>query len=199
DVLDDETEQIRKTRWDEFVGKKQVVQWSTHISNMHSDENEKNEMQLIFDELRVNHVAQMQFGPDIATVLFQGNVSMVKSKKTKKIRNVFVNEHHVVSMRASDGLFILKLHGGKKIHKHSHPPRFRIIVDDEAVPFIKEGKSVFSKFVISADDTLRPYDDCIVVSENDEFLAVGQCLLSPCEMGVFRSGLAVKIREHVDD
>lgn len=199
DVLDVETEQIRKTRWDEFVRKKQVVQWKPHNCKTHIDGNDKNDLQMLFDELRVNHVAQMQFGPDIAKVLFQGAVSMVKSKKTKKIRNVFVNDTHVVSMRASDGLFTLKLYGGKKIHKHSNPPRFRVLVDEEAVPFIKEGKSVFSKFVISADDSLRPYDDCIVVSENDEFLAVGQCLLSPCEMGVFRYGLAVKIRDHVKE
>jgi len=72
-----------------------------------------------------------------------------------------------------------------------------IIIDDDAVPFVKEGKSVFSKFVISVDDTLRPYDECIVVSEHDEFLAVGQCLLSPCEMGLFSFGQAVKIRDHV--
>jgi 7-cyano-7-deazaguanine tRNA-ribosyltransferase len=103
----------------------------------------------------------------------------------------------VVSMRASDGLFTLKLEGGKLIHSGINIPRFRVVINNEAVPFIKEGKSVFSKFVVSVDEELRPYDECIVVSENGQFLAVGQCLLSSCEMGKFTFGQAVKIREHL--
>ena len=110
---------------------------------------------------------------------------------------MLVNGNHVVSMRASDGLFTLKLDGGKKIHAQSSRPRFRVTIDDDAVPFVKEGKSVFSKFVTSVDNGLRPYDECIVVSKKDEFLAIGQCLLSPVEMNTFQFGQAVKIREHI--
>jgi 7-cyano-7-deazaguanine tRNA-ribosyltransferase len=197
DVIDGETDHIRKERWDEFIGDKQIVQWDEKRIDPNKDQQEKEKLQVFLDELRVKYVSQMQFGVDVAGVLCQGDISLVKSKKTKKIRNVFLNGDHVVSMRASDGLFTLKLDGGKKIHKHCQSPRFRVIIDDDAVPFVKEGKSVFSKFVISVDDTLRPYDECIVVSEHDEFLAVGQCLLSPCEMGLFSFGQAVKIRDHV--
>ncbi len=197
DVVDGETDHIRKKRWDEFIGNKQIVQWGEQRNNPNKYWEENEKLHVFFDELRVKCVSQMQFGSDIADVLFQGVISLAKSKKTKKIRNVFVNGDHVVSMRASDGLFTLKLHGGKTIHKHCRSPRFRVFIDDDAVPFVKEGKSVFSKFVTSVDDTLRPYDECIVVSENDEFLAVGQCLLSPCEMGWFSFGQAVRIREHV--
>ncbi|HMA83058.1 MAG TPA: tRNA guanosine(15) transglycosylase TgtA [Candidatus Thermoplasmatota archaeon] len=198
DFLDAGTKQIRKKRWEECVGDKNIIRWETEGITSHLTPNEEDHLQKIFDERKVRAVAQMQFGLDIAPILLNGVLSLVKSKKTSKIRNVFVDGAHVVSMRASDGLFTLKLNGGKKIHKYSSSPRFRVVIDDDAVPFVKEGKSVFSKFVSSVDSRLRPYDECIVVSKKDEILAIGQCLISPCEMGRFRFGQAVKIREHID-
>ena len=76
-------------------------------------------------------------------------------------------------------------------------PQYRIIVDDDAVPFIKEGKSVFSKFVVGGDQILRPFDECIVVDNNDTFLGVGRCLLNVDEMKEFSFGQAVKMRENI--
>ncbi|MBS3777814.1 MAG: tRNA-guanine transglycosylase, partial [Candidatus Thermoplasmatota archaeon] len=195
-TLDMGTEKIRKKRWDEFIGNCEVIFWDSQNHSILSVE-EKNSLQTVLDEKKVKSVGQMQFGPDIATPLFDGVVSMIKSKKTNKIRNVFANEEHIVSMRASDGLFTLKLDGGKRIHKHSLLPRFRVVIEDDAVPFVKDGKSVFSKFVATVDKRLRPMDECIVVSNKDEFLAVGQCILSPYEMECFQFGQAVKVREHV--
>jgi 7-cyano-7-deazaguanine tRNA-ribosyltransferase len=197
EVLDEETKRIRKKRWDECIKNKDIIEWNKKANRANLNDEERNIVQKKVDEKRVKSVAHMQFGSDISSLLFDGDITLVKSKKTLKIRNVFVDERHVVSMRASDGLFTLKLDGGKKIHDKSSIPRFRVTVEDDAVPFVKEGKSVFSKFVSSVDDQLRPYDECIVVSKDDEFLAIGQCILSPVEMGRFQFGQAVKIREHI--
>lgn len=198
DKLDMDTDSIRKRLWKEFTKGKEIISWENHTEKIHLSNKQKKGIQAKLDEKRVKSVAQMQFGPIVAKSLLNGSIALVKSKKTRKIRNVFVDEKHVVSMRASDGLFTLKLAGGKKIHKQCDTSHLSVVIDDEAVPFIKEGKSVFSKFVKSIDSTLRPYDECIVVSQNNEFLAVGQCLLSPIEMEAFTFGQAVKIREHVD-
>lgn len=196
-MLDKDTELVRVKRWEEFIGDKNVIFWDEIKGKINEIKTEqKQELGSLLDKNRVKAVASMQFGPDIAKFLFHGTLSIVKSKKTKKIRNVMVNGQHVISMRASDGLFTLKLDGGKCIHKHTLPPRFRVVIDDDAVPFVKEGKSVFSKFVTTVDNSLRPYDECIVVSQDDEFLAVGQCILNPVEMKAFQFGQAVKIREH---
>jgi len=94
-------------------------------------------------------------------------------------------------------MFTLKLEGGKRLHKRFPSPRFRVIVDSDASSFVMEGKSVFSKFVIDADKLLYPFDECIIVDEHDEFLAVGRCLLNRGEMLSFTSGQAVKTREHI--
>jgi archaeosine-15-forming tRNA-guanine transglycosylase len=61
--------------------------------------------------------------------------------------------------------------------------------------FIREGKNVFAKFVADMDEKLRPTDECIVVNEKDEFLAVGQVILVKDEALAFETGVAVKVRE----
>jgi 7-cyano-7-deazaguanine tRNA-ribosyltransferase len=150
-----------------------------------------------FDNARIKAIATMQFGKNTPDVLFHGTIELVKSKKTEKIRNVYCNQKHIVSMRAEDGMFTLKLAGGIRLHKKYPSPRFRIIVHDDAVSFIKDGKSVFNKFVLDGDILLRAYDECIIVDKNDQFLGVGRCLLHVSEMKSFSYGQAVKVREHI--
>jgi 7-cyano-7-deazaguanine tRNA-ribosyltransferase len=148
------------------------------------------------DILRVSAVANMQFGKDSSRALFNGKVKIIKSKKTGKIRNVYVDGNHVLSMRARDGLFTLKIEGGQRLHNFFKYPKLRVILEKDAEPFVKEGKSVFAKFVVNCDADLRPYDECLIVNEKDNLIAVGRCLMNRNEMLSFNYGIAVKTREH---
>lgn len=139
----------------------------------------------------------MQFGEGAGKMLLKGKVRIVKSKKTGKIRNVYCDNKHILSMRASDGMFTLKTDGAKILHKFSKYPRLRVVIEDDAVPFIKEGKSVFAKFVKDCDPDLRPFDECLIVDKKDNLLAVGRCLLNRQEMLSFGIGVAVKTRENL--
>lgn len=150
-----------------------------------------------FDIRKIKRIADYQFGKGAGEALFRGKIKIIKSKKTGKIRNVFCNEKHVVSMRASDGFFSLKAEGGKKLHLYFKYPKMRVVISDESKPFIKKGKNVFAKFVVDACKELRPYDEALIVDENDELIAVGQCILIREEMIDFERGMAVKIRERV--
>ena len=100
-------------------------------------------------------------------------------------------------MRATDGLFTLKKAGAQLLHQHHKKPSLRVEVHDDAAPFIKDGKSVFAKFVTNCDKNLRPYDECLIVDKNDTLLAVGRALLTPDEMLAFTTGVAVKTRESI--
>jgi len=152
-----------------------------------------------FDLRKIRSVANYQFGKGAGDALFKGDIKVVKSRTTGKIRNVICNGKHVVSMRASDGFFTLKIEGGKRLHSFFPFPKMRVVVDDDASPFIREGKNVFAKFVIDACREIRPYDEVLIVNENDEFLGVGQCLLNRKEMLDFERGMAVKTREGIKD
>ena len=148
-----------------------------------------------FDLQKVKAIADFQFGKKAGDTLFCGKIKIIKSKKTGKIRNVYVNGKHVVSMRASDGFFTLKKEGGKLLHRAFLPPRLRIVIKKEAIPFVNEGKNVFAKFVLDCDKELRPYDEALIVSEDDELIAIGQCIMNREEMLSFEKGIAAKTRE----
>ncbi len=149
------------------------------------------------DMQRVKSVSDMQFGKGAGEVLIKGNVELVKSKNTGKIRNVISDGEHVLSMRASDGMFTLKIPGAKRLHKGFKTPNLRVMVEDDSVEFNREGKNVFAKFVMDCDEELRPLDEALVVDKNDELVAVGRALMNREEMLSFDIGIAVKIREGI--
>ncbi len=151
------------------------------------------------DKQRISAVADMQFGRGAAKALFSGDVTILKSKKTGKIRTVTCDNEHILSMRAEDGLFTLKHAGGRRLLQRFKYPLLRVVILDDAVPFVRDGKSVFPQFVKDCDPMLRPYDECLIVNKKDELIAIGRVLLNPTEMRSFRHGVAVKTREAAED
>lgn len=148
-----------------------------------------------FDVRKIQTVADFQFGTAVGVNLFSGRRQLIKSPSTHKIRNVLCDGKHVASLRAGDGLFTLRSTGAKRLHACLKGLSSRVVIADEAVPFVRDGKSVFSKFVLDADQALRPYDEVLIVDGNDTLIAVGQCYLNREEMLAFGRGVAVKTRE----
>jgi 7-cyano-7-deazaguanine tRNA-ribosyltransferase len=194
DRTDDETEKYIKKIFKKFIKGKNIINWKGKktLDKLDSTKSKPDN----FDRLRISAISDFQFGRGAGKALINGKLDIVKSKKTGKIRNVLIDKKHILSMRASDGMFSLKLDGGKKLHKHFKSPKLRVIVEDDAIPFIKDGKSVFAKFVNGCDPDLRPYDECLIVSEKDTLLATGRCILNGLEMSLFDYGVAVKTKDH---
>ncbi|MDX1534887.1 MAG: PUA domain-containing protein, partial [Thermoplasmata archaeon] len=147
---------------------------------------------------RARAIADYQFGPEASDALFQGDIELVASKRTRRLRTVVADGAHVLSLRASDGLYTLKWAGGARLHRALPSPRLRVVVETETAPFNREGRSVFAKFVTEADPDLRPGEEAIVVDQEDELVAVGRTLLNREEMLAFAVGPAVKVREGSD-
>ena len=190
--VDQETGEIAQQRMENFLEGSTILHWDDQM--VFSSEGPLKHP-IDFDTRRISAVADMQFGVGASDVLFSGDLRLVKSKQTGKIRNIFCDGSHVVSMRAEDGLFTLKIDGGLRLYKRMKYPLLRVVVVDDAVPFIKEGKSLFAKFVSDCDPHLRPYDECVIVDEQDSFLGVGRTLLTRNEMLTFQHGVAVKTRD----
>ena len=146
------------------------------------------------DIIRAKAVARYQFGIEAADALMRGEITLRKSRKTGKIRNVFSDGEHVLSMRAGDGLYTLRMEGARRIVAACPEPRMRVAVADDAVPFVQKGRNVFAQFVISADEALVPKDEVIITDKDDNPLATGQMLLVPSEIKCMRKGIAVKVR-----
>ena len=145
---------------------------------------------------RARAIADYQFGAGAGDALLAGGRVEVKvSQNTGKIRTVHVDGEHVLSLRAEDGLYTLKIGGARRLHAAFPFPRLRVVVHADSVPFNRGGKNAFAQFVEKWDDTLRPGDECLLVDWSDALVACGQTHLAPSEMGFFRKGLAVHVRE----
>jgi len=150
------------------------------------------------DTLRCRAVLDMQFGKGAGDILDSGKVNIVKSERTGKIRNVIIDGEHVLSMRASDGRFSLKLHGARLLMKALPSPSMRVKTEDEPAEFASKGNSVFAKFVVDCDPDIRPGDDVLVVNTKDELAAVGRALMNKEEMLSFKRGIAVRVKDSPD-
>ena len=150
------------------------------------------------DMLKCRAVLDMQFGRGAGDMMDAGRVQLVKSERTGKIKNVLIDGKHVLSMRARDGRFTLKLEGARLLMKIIPDPHMRVVSEDEPAEFAAKGNNVFAKFVRDCDPDIRPGDDVIVVNTRKELAAVGKALMNREEMLAFRRGIAVRVKDSPD-
>ena len=146
------------------------------------------------DIQRALAVARYQFGLEAAEALFRGKIELRKSKKTGKIRNVISDGEHVLSMRAGDGLYTLRIEGAQRILAAVPAPHMRMTVTDDSVPFVSQGRNAMCQFTTACDPDLVPMDEVIVVDKDDRAVATGRMLLVADEIFSMKKGIAVKIR-----
>ncbi len=147
------------------------------------------------DERKVKYIADYQFGSGSGKALFDGDINIVKSKKTGKIRHVYDKDELIATLRASDGVLVLGKEGAIRLHRYLPYPHNRVIVNEEAEPFAVEGKSIFAKFIIDCDSNIRSSEEILIVNSKDELLAFGRSILCGPEMMDFKTGQAVKTRK----
>jgi predicted RNA-binding protein (TIGR00451 family) len=143
---------------------------------------------------KIRSIADYQFGRGVGERLFPDDVRIVLSKRTGRIRHVYLGEDRLATLRPPDGLFSLTIAGAKRMMEGVESPRLWVKVRGEAAPFIAKGKSLFAKHVVDADGEIRPHEEVIVIGEENEVLAVGKAVLSGREMKAFERGVAVRVR-----
>ncbi|ADP78066.1 archaeosine tRNA-ribosyltransferase [Methanothermus fervidus DSM 2088] len=143
----------------------------------------------------VKLMADYQFGEGSGEALFNGNIRVLRSRKTGRIRYIYEDDVLLATIRPPDGFIILTWDGAKKLHENREYPLNRVVVNEEAEPFVKAGRNVFAKFIIDCDKKIRANDEVLVVNKDDELIAFGKAVLSSYEMMEFERGVAVKNRK----
>ena len=146
------------------------------------------------DLRRVRSVADYQFGEGVGITLFPGNVAILYSKRTGRIRYVCLNGRRLATLRPTDGLFSLSIRGAKRIDENADSAKCFVTVQNDVSKFIIEGGDVFAVHVVKANDEIHAKDEVIVLDENGRVLAVGRAVLSGLEMKAYKTGVAVKVR-----
>lgn len=143
---------------------------------------------------RIRSVADYQFGKGVGAKLFPENVEIAYSKRTGRIRYIYLNGKRLATLRPTDGLFSLSIKGAKRIAENAGSAKCFVTVQNNVSRFIAEGGDVFTVHVVKADDEIRSKDEVIVVDEGGRVLAVGRSVLSSEEIKSFKVGVAVKVR-----
>ncbi|OVE84827.1 PUA domain-containing protein [Natronolimnobius baerhuensis] len=142
-------------------------------------------------------IADYQFGAGAGAALFpQAETDSLTVKRTSsgRPRQVHAEAGRLVSF-GTDGRFTLGLEGGRRLDDALEYPAYRVVIDDESEPFVRDEKNVFSKFVLEAGSEIRPGDEVLVVHERGELIAVGRAELDAAAIGEFETGVAVFVRE----
>jgi predicted RNA-binding protein (TIGR00451 family) len=146
---------------------------------------------------KIRSIADYQFGRGVGEKLFPETVGIVYSKRTGRIRHVYLGEKLLATLRPTNGLFSLTITSAKRMMEQLEPKRLWVRIQEEAAPFVAEGRSVFAKHVIEADSEIRPQEEVIVVDAKDRVVAVGRAILTGGEMRAFTRGVAVRVRRGV--
>lgn len=145
--------------------------------------------------MRIRAVADFQFGRGCGSVLFPEMVSVIRSKKTGKVKNIYYHELLLATLKPKDGYLALSLEGAKRLASIIPPPKYRVLPRDDVIDFLKKGRNLFAKHVVDCDPEIRPGEEVIVGDQEDHVIAVGKAVLAGFEMKRFKIGVAVKIRK----
>ena len=116
------------------------------------------------------------------------------SRRTGRIKNFGIEGHLAATLRTDGGL-ALTIYGAQYLLDRS--PAFLencVLPEQEAIPFITEGRSLFCKHVASCGSNVWPGSDVAVV-DGRTVIAVGVALLPGHLMKQYSRGVAVKVRD----
>lgn len=135
-----------------------------------------------------------------------------RRSRTDRMVNVNFGEGHCLSPRLPDGALSLTLAGARRLHaldptpptrfdegvtasESDHPGIPRVLLLDDAIPFVGQGRNVIHGFVLGADAHLIIGQPCLVVDSRGNLVAHGTANATADDMAFMNKGIAVKVRD----
>jgi 7-cyano-7-deazaguanine tRNA-ribosyltransferase len=143
---------------------------------------------------QVQGLLTWEYGPVVAEAL-ASTVRGERSRRTGRLRAI-VADGRPLFVIGTDGVARPTFFGATQLAPLLTEDRARVVVADDAVPFVSHGRSLFSRFVVRADPELSPDATALLVDRADSLLAVGRLILAPHEMPHLARGVAVRVTAH---
>ncbi len=146
----------------------------------------------------MDHILKLQYSID---ALFGNGVSkhlpkdleMTFSRKTGRIRTVSHKGKLLCTLRI-DGSLAISSHFAQLLLKNKKFKENCIEINEDAAPFVEQGRSVFCKHVVWCGKKVRISADTPVLFKN-QVIAVGKAILSSEMISDFDRGVAIKVRD----
>ena len=121
------------------------------------------------------------------------DIDIILSRKTGRIRTVSHKGKLLCTLRINGSLaisidFAQTLLQSKTFRENC------IEINNDAAPFVMEGRSVFCKHVVWCGKNVRVAADTPILFEN-QVIAVGKAILSSEMISDFKRGVAIKVRD----
>lgn len=147
---------------------------------------------------RIRSIADYQFGKSVGETLFPDDVEISFSKRTGRIRHIYLESKLLATLRPTDGFLSLTIEGARRLMM-TRPFRLWVRIQDNVGDFVAKGRSVFAKHVVDCDEEIRPEEEVVVINSKCKILAVGRAVLTGKEMKAFNHGAAIRIRKGVEE
>jgi predicted RNA-binding protein (TIGR00451 family) len=142
-------------------------------------------------------VANYQFGAHAGKILFNRGIRIAHSRKTGRIRHIYLRQRLIATLRPTDGLLALTVQGAAILLTKMKSPRNRVIVQSDVSEYIRRGGDIFAKHIVSASNSLRPAEEVLATDEEGRLIGVGSALQSGNDMKHFKRGVAIRIRHGI--
>lgn len=142
--------------------------------------------------LKLKYTLDALFGNGVSKYLPK-NIEMTFSRKTGRIKTVTYEGKLLCTLRIDGGLaispyFAQILLKSKKFKENC------LEINQDAAPFVEEGKSVFCKHVVWCGKNVQISSDTPILYK-DKVIAVGKAVLSSEMISDFNRGMAVRVRD----
>ena len=133
------------------------------------------------------------FGKGVSKALPREGLRLYYSRRSGRVKSVF-HDGKLFATVKPNGAMALSIAGATILSKS---PRFKqncVRISDDVTEFVRGGKSVFCKFVVSAGSNIYPKSEVAIVDGKGKVIGVGMAVLNGKVMTQFKTGVAVKVR-----
>ena len=150
-------------------------------------------MRLLDGRKQFSMMLDYEFGVGTSRALPRSGLKFVYSKRSDRLKQVIHDDRLFATIRPN-GVIAPTYYGACLLIKSKAYAENSVVVEQDAVKFVKEGKSVFCKFVKRVGRHVLPSGEVAVLDPAGRVIGVGSAKIHGDFIRQFRHGVAVKTR-----
>ena len=153
----------------------------------------ESDLRLLDGRKQFSVMLDYEFGVGTSKALPKAGLRFVYSKRSERMKQVIHGDMLFATIRPN-GVIAPTYYGATVLMKSKKYAENTVVVEQDAVEFVREGRSVFCKFVKGVGRHVLPSGEVAVLDPAGRVIAVGSARIHGDFMREFKHGVAVKTR-----